>query len=79
MSESETIAMSRRSRELKAQGIDVVNLSLGEPDFPTPDFIKDAAKQAIDNNFSYYPPVAGYMDLREAVTKKFERDNGLHY
>lgn len=79
MSESETIAMSRRSRELKAQGIDVVNLSLGEPDFPTPDFIKDAAKAAIDNNFSYYPPVAGYMDLREAVAKKFERDNSLHY
>lgn len=79
MSESETIAMSRRSRELKAQGIDVVNLSLGEPDFPTPDFIKDAAKKAIDDNYSYYPPVAGYADLRQAVAHKFERDNGLFY
>lgn len=79
MAESETIAMSRRSRELKAQGIDVINLSLGEPDFPTPDFIKEAAKQAIDNNFSYYPPVAGYADLRAAIAHKFERDNGLKY
>jgi aspartate aminotransferase len=79
MSESETIAMSRRSRELKAQGIDVVNLSLGEPDFPTPDFIKEAAKKAIDDNYSYYPPVAGYADLRQAVAHKFERDNGLFY
>lgn len=79
MSESETIAMSRRSRELKAQGIDVVNLSLGEPDFPTPDFIKEAAKKAIDDNYSYYPPVAGYADLRQAVAHKFERDNGLLY
>lgn len=79
MAESETIAMSRRSRELKAQGIDVINLSLGEPDFPTPDFIKEAAKQAIDNNFSYYPPVAGYADLRAAIAHKFERDNGLKF
>lgn len=79
MAESETIAMSRRSRELKAQGIDVVNLSLGEPDFPTPDFIKEAAKKAIDDNYSYYPPVAGYADLREAIARKFSRDNGLSY
>lgn len=79
MAESETIAMSRRSRELKAQGIDVVNLSLGEPDFPTPDFIKAAAKKAIDDNYSYYPPVAGYADLREAIARKFSRDNGLSY
>lgn len=77
--ESETIAMAQKSRQMKEAGIDVINLSLGEPDFNTPDFIKEAAKQAIDNNFSFYPPVPGYMELRKAIAVKFERDNGLHY
>jgi aspartate aminotransferase len=79
MSESETIAMSRRSRELSDQGVDVVNLSLGEPDFDTPDFIKESAKQAIDKGYSKYTPVPGYADLREAISRKFLRDNQLHY
>lgn len=79
ISESQTIAMARKSRELKAQGIDIISLSLGEPDFPTPDIIKDAAKKAIDENFSYYTHVSGYLELREAVCKKFKRDNGLEY
>ncbi len=79
LSESATIAMSRKSRELTAQGFDVINLSLGEPDFNTPDFIKEAAKQAIDDNYSKYMPVPGYLDLREAISKKFKRDNNLDY
>jgi aspartate aminotransferase len=79
LSESETLAMARASRELKAQGIDIVSLSLGEPDFNTPDFIKAAAKKAIDENFSHYPPVSGYLELREAISRKFLRDNGLRY
>ncbi|MFM2285811.1 MAG: hypothetical protein RLZZ543_1308 [Bacteroidota bacterium] len=79
LSESETLAMARRTRELKAQGIDVISLSLGEPDYDTPSFIKDAAKKAIDENFTHYPPVAGYADLREAVALKFRRDNGIEY
>lgn len=79
LSESQTIAMARRSRELKAQGIDVISLSLGEPDFHTPDFIKEAAKKAIDNNFSYYTHVSGYVELREAIAKKFKRDNNLDF
>ncbi|MBL7903240.1 MAG: pyridoxal phosphate-dependent aminotransferase [Bacteroidia bacterium] len=79
ISESQTIAMARKSRELKAQGIDIISLSLGEPDFPTPDIIKEAAKKAIDENFSYYTHVSGYLELREAVCKKFKRDNGLEY
>jgi aspartate aminotransferase len=79
ISESQTIAMARKSRELKAQGIDIISLSLGEPDFPTPEIIKDAAKKAIDENFSYYTHVSGYLELREAVCKKFKRDNGLDY
>jgi len=79
ISESQTIAMARKSRELKAQGIDIISLSLGEPDFPTPDIIKEAAKKAIDENFSYYTHVSGYLELREAVCKKFKRDNGLDY
>jgi len=79
LSESQTIAMARRSRELKAQGIDVINLSLGEPDFPTPQVIKDAAKKAIDDDFSHYTHVSGYLELRQAITKKFERDNNLHF
>ncbi len=79
LSESETIAMSQRSRNLKAQGIDVINLSLGEPDFNTPDFIKEAAKAAIDNNVSHYPPVPGFPELREAIALKLKRDNNLTY
>lgn len=79
MAESETLAMARISRELKAQGYDIINLSLGEPDFDTPDFIKESAKKAIDQNFSHYTPVAGYDDLLEAIRVKFERDNGLIY
>lgn len=79
LSESQTIAMARRSRELIAQGVDIISLSLGEPDFKTPDVIKKAAKDAIDNDFSYYTHVSGYQELREAAAKKFERDNGLKY
>lgn len=79
MEESATLAMTKKSRELKAQGIDVINLSIGEPDFFVPDFIKEAAKKAIDNNYSFYPPVAGYPELREAISKKLARDNGLQY
>jgi len=79
LSESETIAMSRKSQELQAKGIDIINLSLGEPDFNTPDFVKTAGKEAIDKNFSKYMPVAGYPDLREAISKKFKRDNNLNY
>lgn len=79
ISESQTIAMARKSRELKAQGVDIISLSLGEPDFATPAIIKDAAKKAIDDNFSYYTHVSGYLELREAICVKFKRDNGLDY
>lgn len=79
IAESQTIAMARKSRELRAQGIDIISLSLGEPDFPTPDIIKKAAKDAIDGNFSYYTHVSGYLELREAICKKFRRDNNLDY
>ncbi|MDR2120567.1 MAG: pyridoxal phosphate-dependent aminotransferase [Tannerella sp.] len=79
LSPSETLAMSQKSAELKARGIDVINLSVGEPDFFTPDHIKAAAKKAVDDNFSFYSPVAGYADLREAITDKLRRDNGLDY
>jgi aspartate aminotransferase len=79
MEESATLAMSRKSRELKAEGKDVISLSLGEPDFFTPQFIKDAALDAMNNNFTMYTPVPGYDDLREAICEKFERDNGLKY
>jgi aspartate aminotransferase len=79
LSESATIAMARKARELKSQGIDIISLSLGEPDFNTPDFIKDAGKEGIDNNFSKYMPVNGYQDLREAISNKFKRDNGIDY
>lgn len=79
LSESATIAMSRRSRELKEQGIDVISLSLGEPDFETPDFIREAAKEAIDVGYSHYPPIPGYADLRESIAKKLKRDNNLDY
>ena len=76
---SATLAMSQKSGEMKAQGIDVINLSVGEPDFNTPDHIKDAAKRAIDENFSRYSPVPGYMDLREAIVAKLKNENGLNY
>tara|TARA_B000000557_G_C20787871_1_gene449553 strand:- start:428 stop:1621 length:1194 start_codon:yes stop_codon:yes gene_type:complete len=79
LSESATLAMARMSRELKAKGHDVIALSLGEPNFNTPDFIKTAAKEAIDNNFSHYTPVAGLIELKEAISKKLKRDNGLDY
>jgi len=79
LSESQTLAMTRLSRELKAEGKDVISLSIGEPDFDTPDFIKNAAKKAIDENYTHYTPVAGYPELREAISKKFKRDNNLDY
>ena len=79
LAESETLAMSRKSRELKAEGHDVINLSLGEPDFNTPDYIKKAAKDGIDQNFTFYSPVAGYEDLRKAICTKLKRDNNLDY
>lgn len=79
ISESQTIAMARKSRELKAQGIDIISLSLGEPDFATPDVVKQAAIKAINDNFSYYTHVSGYVELREAIAKKFKRDNNLDY
>ena len=79
LSESATIAMARKARELKSQGIDIISLSLGEPDFNTPDFIKVAAKEGIDKNFSKYMPVNGYQDLREVISHKFKRDNGIDY
>lgn len=79
LSESATIAMAQRSRELKAQGLDIISLSLGEPDFHTPDFIKEAAKQAIDENYTTYTPVPGYQELREAIVEKFKRDNNIDY
>lgn len=76
---SQTLAMAQKSRELKAKGIDIISLSLGEPDFNTPDYIKEAAKKAIDDNYSKYPPVPGYNDLREAISEKFRNENGLNY
>jgi aspartate aminotransferase len=79
MSESETLAMTAKARELKAQGKDVISLSIGEPDFNTPEVIKEAAKKAIDDNFTHYPPVPGYADTREAISRKFKRDNNLDY
>ncbi len=79
LSPSETLAMSQKSNELKAQGIDVINLSVGEPDFNTPDHIKEAAKKAIDDNFSFYSPVPGYMDLRKAICGKMKNENHLDF
>lgn len=79
LSPSQTLAMSQKSNELKAQGVDVINLSVGEPDFNTPDNIKEAAKRAIDENFSFYTPVPGYMSLRKAIVKKLKEENGLDY
>ena len=79
LSPSATLAMSQKSSEMTAQGIDVINMSVGEPDFNTPDHIKEAAKKAIDENYSRYSPVPGYMDLRKAIVRKLERENGLSY
>ena len=79
MAASETLAMTQAARDLKAQGKDVISLSIGEPDFNTPETIKEAAKKAIDDNFSHYPPVPGYADLKEAICKKFKRDNHLDF
>ena len=79
MATSATLAMAARARELKGQGKDIIGLSLGEPDFNTPDFIKEAAKQAIDDNYNSYTPVDGYAELKKAIINKFHRDNHLHY
>lgn len=79
MAVSATLAMAQKSRELKAKGLDIISLSLGEPDFNTPDYIKEAAKKAIDDNYSKYPPVPGYNDVREAISAKFKKENGLDY
>lgn len=79
LSTSQTLAMAALARELKAQGKDIISLSLGEPDFNTPDFIKEAAKKAIDENYSTYTPVDGYVELKEAICRKFKRDNDLEY
>lgn len=76
---SATLAMSQKSAEMKAQGIDVINMSVGEPDFNTPEHIKQAAKQAVDDNYSRYSPVPGYADLRKAISAKLKRENGLEY
>ena len=78
-SEPETLRMARLGRELREKGIDIIDLSLGEPDFDTPEHIKEAAKKAIDENWSHYTPVGGYMDLKQAICQKFKRDNELDY
>ncbi|MET7030822.1 pyridoxal phosphate-dependent aminotransferase [Sediminicola luteus] len=79
MATSATLAMAAKTRELRSEGKDIIGLSLGEPDFNIPDFIKEAAKQAIDDNYSSYSPVDGYADLKQAIANKFKRDNGLDY
>ena len=79
LSPSATLAMSQKSSELKAQGVDIINMSVGEPDFDTPDHIKEAAKKAIDDNYSRYTPVAGYLSLRKAIAAKLKNENGLDY
>lgn len=79
LSTSQTLAMAAKARELKAQGVNIISLSLGEPDFNTPEFIKEAAIQAIKDNYSKYPPVDGYQELKEAISRKFKRDNHLDY
>ncbi len=77
--EPETLKMAKLGRELRARGFDITDLSLGEPDFDTPEHIKVAAKKAIDDNYSHYTPVAGYLDLREAICSKLKRDSNLDY
>jgi len=79
MSTSATLAMAAKARELKSEGKDIIGLSLGEPDFNTPDFIKNAAKQAVDDNYNSYTPVDGYVELKKAIIKKFKRDNNIDY
>ncbi len=79
ISVSQTLEMSKRSRELRDKGIDIIDMSVGQPDFPTPPHIKQAAKDAIDNNFTFYTPVAGYTDLRRVITEKLKRENNLDY
>ncbi|MBN2665975.1 MAG: pyridoxal phosphate-dependent aminotransferase [Bacteroidales bacterium] len=79
LSVSQTLAMAQKSRELKDSGVDVISLSLGEPDFNTPDYVKEAGKRAIDENYSKYPPVPGYNDLRDAISRKFREENGINY
>ena len=79
LSPSATFAMAQKSNELKAQGVDVISLSVGEPDFNTPDHIKEAAKKAIDDNFSFYSPVVGYLELRKAICEKLKKENGMTY
>ncbi|MEO8795179.1 MAG: pyridoxal phosphate-dependent aminotransferase [Daejeonella sp.] len=79
LSESQTIQMAKMGRELAAKGVDVINLSFGEPDFHTPEFIKDAAKKALDENYTYYTPVPGYPELRKAISAKLKRENNLDY
>lgn len=79
LASSQTLAMSQKSAELRAQGVDVINLSVGEPDFNTPDHIKAAAEKAIEDNFSFYTPVPGYMSLRKAIAEKLSRENGLSF
>ncbi|TAH39104.1 MAG: pyridoxal phosphate-dependent aminotransferase [Bacteroidetes bacterium] len=79
LAESQTIGMSKLSRELTAKGFDIINLSLGEPDFVTPEHIRTAAKKAIDDGFTFYPPISGYAELREAISAKFKRENNLDY
>lgn len=79
LSDSQTMAMNQKSRDLQSQGVDIINLSVGEPDFHTPPHVKEAAKKAIDDNFSFYSPVGGFPDLKEAVSRKFQKENSLDY
>jgi aspartate aminotransferase len=79
MAASETVAMNQKSKDLQAQGVDIINLSVGEPDFNTPDHIKEALKKAVDDNYSFYPPVAGFPELRKAIVQKFRTENNLEY
>lgn len=79
LADSQTMAMNQKSRDLQSQGIDIINLSVGEPDFHTPPHVKEAAKKAIDDNFSFYSPLGGYSDLKEAIRRKFLNENGLEY
>src|SRR5678815_180978 len=79
LAESQTIGMSKLSRELSSKGVDVINLSLGEPDFITPLHIREAAKKAIDAGFTHYTPISGYLELRKIIAEKFRRENNLEY
>ncbi|MDL2261958.1 pyridoxal phosphate-dependent aminotransferase [Bacteroidales bacterium OttesenSCG-928-I21] len=79
MANSATLAMTQKSRDLQSQGINVINLSIGEPDFATPDYVKEAAKKAIDDNYTHYPPVPGYGSLQNAISQKFKRENNLDF